>query len=93
MNDDDNFQIGDKVQYVGTVSYIHPDGRHYCKGPDGSENIIWPANLTLVERPEPTRTFELTEAQVNEIYQRSLSWSPLESWAFDALNAFKENND
>lgn len=65
MNEND-FQPGDRVRIDGTVDTTYKIGT-LCSIPVVvGVTRVWfdEDDLTLVERPEPTRTFELTRSQV-----------------------------
>ena len=52
-------QVGDIVDIRGTVTYVYGDG-----GFDTEHNsVVHDQKVTLVERPEPKITFELTALQ------------------------------
>lgn len=65
-------QVGDIVDIRGTVVTVYSDG-----GFDTEHNsVVHDQKVTLVERPEPKVTLELSKSAVAALWSRSLSHLP-----------------
>lgn len=72
MNENE-FRPGDKVRIDGTVATCYNVGTSYIPVVVGVTRVWFDEDdLTFMERPEPTRTFELTRSQVAAL--ANLQW-------------------
>lgn len=73
MNETNKFRLGDKVTISGTVTHTF-DGAVVVSTLETGELYMTPSDVTLVERPEPTRTFELTRDQLERLTDGPDNW-------------------